>query len=165
MGDVQRPDHLDEVEILARRQKVASLYLARRNQYEIARLLGVSQPTVCLDLAELKREWKESARSDLAELIDREAAELDEMEAAAALEFSKGKQWEWFDRRLAVKTRRAKLLGLDAPSRTDWTSGGRAIGEEWPTLRSTILSLMEPFPEARMALAGLLVGEETGDDS
>lgn len=119
MGDVKRPDHLDEVEIANRRQKVAQLYLRRQTQEAIAQALKVSQATVSMDLTELRKQWAAESVDALDQVKVREAAELDEMEAEAAVEFSKKKSWEWYDRRLKTKERRAKLLGLDAPTKTD----------------------------------------------
>lgn len=107
------------VKIEDRRRKVAQLYLRRQTQAEIARVLNVSQQTISDDIAELRKQWAAENVENLDQVKVREAAELDEMEAEAAVEFSKRKNWEWFDRRLKVKERRARLLGLDAPTKTD----------------------------------------------
>lgn len=108
-----------KMEIDERRRKVAQLYLRRQTQEEIGRVLGVSQDTISLDLKALREKWAAENVENLDQVKVREAAELDEMEAEAAVEFSRRKNWEWFDRRLKVKERRAKLLGLDAPTKTD----------------------------------------------
>lgn len=108
-----------QMEIHERRQKVAQLYLRRQTQEEIGRVLGVSQDTISLDLKALREKWAAENVENLDQVKVREAAELDEMESEAAVEFSRRKNWEWFDRRLKVKERRAKLLGLDAPTKTD----------------------------------------------
>jgi len=110
-----------EVEIEERQRKVAQLYLRRQTQTEIAKVLKVDQATISRDLAELRKQWAAENVENLDQVKVREAAELDEMEAEAAVEFSKRKNWEWFDRRLKCKERRAKLLGLDAPAKSDST--------------------------------------------
>lgn len=109
----------EEVKIAERRKKVSELYLRHQTQESIARVLGVSQPTVSLDIAALREQWKAAGLMNTDEVKVREVAELDEMEAEAAVEFSKRKNWEWFDRRIKVKERRAKLLGLDEPAKVD----------------------------------------------
>lgn len=116
---MKRPNRLDETAIEDRRRKVAQLYLRRQTQEAIAQSLGVTQATISMDLAELRKQWAAQSVDALDEVKVREAAELDEMESEAAVEFSKRKNWEWFDRRLKVKERRARLLGLDAPTKTD----------------------------------------------
>ena len=109
----------EEIRIAERRKKVSQLYLRHQTQAEIGRVLGVDQKTISNDLAALRAEWKASGLMNTDEVKTREAAELDEMEAEAAVEFGRKKNWEWFDRRLKVKERRAKLLGLDEPTRNE----------------------------------------------
>jgi predicted transcriptional regulator len=109
----------EAVKIAERRKKVSELYLQHQTQASIARLLGVHQTTISDDLIAIRAQWKEEGLFNFDEVKQREAAELDVMEAAAAVEFSKRKNWEWFDRRLKCKERRAKLLGLDEPTRTE----------------------------------------------
>jgi predicted transcriptional regulator len=116
------------LEIDERRRKVAQLYLRRQTQTEIARVLGVTQQTISLDIIELRKQWAAESVEAIEEVKVREAAELDEMEAEAAVEFSKRKNWEWFDRRLKCKERRAKLLGLDAPVKSSAEVSGPGGG-------------------------------------
>lgn len=162
MADVERPDRLDEVTILDRRRRVASLYLAHQTQTTIARTLSVSQTTVSEDLAALKEEWRRESLTDIAQVIEREAAELDEMERRAAIADAKWKTPEWFDRRLKVKERRARLLGLDQPQKADFTSGGQSLSAD---LLQTLLSALAPFPEARAHVAAQLVALEVADET
>lgn len=109
------------VKIEDRRRKVSQLYLRRQTQESIAQALGVSQATISDDLTHLRKQWAAENVENLDQVKVREAAELDEMEADAAVEFSKRKSVEWYDRRLKTKERRAKLLGLDAPVKSDST--------------------------------------------
>jgi predicted transcriptional regulator len=102
-------------EIEERRRKVAGLYLSRVKQEDIARQLGVSQPTVSLDIKAILAEY----RAERHEQIDREAAELDAMEQQAAAGFTRRKDRQWLETRLKIKDRRAKLLGLDAPTKQE----------------------------------------------
>lgn len=111
----------EALRIEERRKKVSQLYLRHQPQTEIARVLGVTQATISTDLAALREQWKSAGLMNTDEVKQREAVELDEMEAEAAVEFSKRKQYEWMDRRLKIKERRAKLLGLDEPAKVDST--------------------------------------------
>lgn len=147
MADAARPARLDEVVIADRRRKVAALYLRHQTMQTIADQLKVHVSTISDDVAALKEEWRKESLNDIGELILREASELDEMEAYAAVECAKGKPLEWFDRRLKVKERRAKLLGLDQPTRVDATSGGQSLAGEWPLIRARILQVVTEFPE------------------
>ena len=119
----------DKVRMEERQKKVSQLYLRHQTQTEIARVLGVDQTTVSADIAAIRARWKEEGIFNFDEVKQREAAELDEMEAEAAVEFGKRKNWEWFDRRLKVKERRAKLLGLDAPTKTDSNVNFRELSD------------------------------------
>jgi DNA-binding transcriptional ArsR family regulator len=130
MADVKRPNRLDETAIAERRKKVSQLYLRHQNQYEIARALGVSQQTVSLDIAALREAWKAEGVTNFDQVKEREAVELDEMEAEAAIQFSRRQNWEWFDRRIKVKERRARMLGLDAPVKTDSNVNVRTLSDE-----------------------------------
>jgi len=105
-----------------RRRKVASLYFAHLTQQEIATQLGVTQQLISLDLKAIRSEY----RAERTEILDREAAELDHIERECALRYQRDKAGEWIDRRLKVKERRAKLLGLDAPAKVEASGPGGA---------------------------------------
>ncbi len=115
------------VEMADRRRRVGQMYLQHVNQSDIARALGVYQSTVARDIATLKDEWRQEAISDVKDRILREAAELDDLEAACAERFEQTGQVGWVAQRLAIKDRRARLLGLDAPRRTDVNLGMPAV--------------------------------------
>lgn len=110
-----RPTPEEKLLIDERRRKVTALWLSHVTQEEIARQIGVSQKTVSVDIKAIREEYK----ADRTEMIDREAAELDHIERECALRYRQDKAGEWLDRRLKVKDRRAKLLGLDAPAKID----------------------------------------------
>ena len=109
----------EAVKIEERRRKVLQLYLRHQTQAEIGRVLGVDQKTISNDIAAIRAGWKEANTFDFDAIKQREAAELDEMEAEAAIEFGRKKSSEWFTNRLKVKERRARLLGLDEPAKVD----------------------------------------------
>jgi hypothetical protein len=163
MGDVERPDRLDELTILDRRRQIAALYLARQTQTAIAQKLGVSQQLVSLDLASLREDWKAEHRQDIDAIITREAAELDAMESQTAVKFATTGEVEWLNSRLRIKQRRAALLGLDQPARIDATSAGQSLGGGRVT--EALLIALAPFPEAREAAAAALLELEAVDES
>ena len=123
-----------------RRQKVARLWAQHRNQTEIAKALGVNQSTVSRDLQVITARWVAEAVRDVGEIRARELAELDEMEKELAARWLQERRPEWMRLRLAVKERRAKLLGLDMPVKIAPTT---AAGEDLPApvIREIIVEL------------------------
>lgn len=115
MADVARPNRVDETAIEKRRQQVAALYLAHQSLRAIANHLGVDHSTVGYDLQELRREWRRENLEMIGEVQLRELAELDQMEQELVIEWRKTREMGWIERRLKIKERRAKMLGLDAP--------------------------------------------------
>lgn len=160
--DAKRPDRLDDTAIAERRKTVASLYLNRVPMRQIAHHLKVSPATVCVDLKALRAEWREEHLADIEGVVVRELAELDAMEQRCVLMDAKSKTPEWMDRRLRVKERRARLLGLDAPAKQDITSGGQVLGQ-WSEVREVVMSALAAFPEARQAISAALILEESDD--
>lgn len=119
-----------------RRQRISELLLQRIPAYRIAEMLGVSTVTVFKHKRELERIWQRELAEDYITLRTRELAELDEMERECILKQNQASvlgltpddiaqmgssklaalladEGAWFDRRLKVKERRSKLLGLD----------------------------------------------------
>ena len=115
------------VEMEARRQKVAELYLRKTKQEDIAKELKISQATVSRDLTWLRRRWTEAAIGDIDARRGRELAELEEMELDCAVQFGVSKDPRLLNTRLRIKERIAKMLGLDAPERKDITTGGKPV--------------------------------------
>lgn len=118
-GRASRPQVLSE-----RDQHISRLLGQYLTQAEIARRLGISQSVVSKTLARIDAYWRESAAADMDARKRRELRELDDMErevieaGLTALEANDlAMQLQAFDRRLKVKERRAKLLGLDAPTK------------------------------------------------
>lgn len=73
----------DEYRALERKAKVAKLYLEGKAQWEIAELVGSTQPTVSKDLAEIREQWQESYKEAFSEKVAVELAKIDKVEAAA----------------------------------------------------------------------------------
>lgn len=117
----------DAAQIAARRAKVAILYTRRLRQEEIAQQIGVDQSTISRDVKAIIRDWQQGAVSEVAAAKARDLGELDEIERDCALQFSQTHDYNWIDRRIKCKERRARLLGLDAPVKADLTTLGEKI--------------------------------------
>lgn len=70
----------DEVAVDKRRTVVAKLYLEGFTQLEIAEKVGISQPTVSLDLKAVRDSWKNDAISDFDDKVRQELASLNHQE-------------------------------------------------------------------------------------
>lgn len=69
-----------DTQIVRYKKLTAELYLKCYPQTEIARRLGISQTVVSGYIVEMKEEWKNDARRDFAQIIERELAKLDLLE-------------------------------------------------------------------------------------
>lgn len=121
-----------------RREQVVELLKRRIPQNEIARRLGVNKGTISRDVKAILKLYHEKVVAKAEHLRAREAQSLDHMELVAQLNLEKalakrqkvedqdpeGKEsraWErydraargWFEERVRVQERRAKLLHLD----------------------------------------------------
>lgn len=100
------------LEVLKRRNKVASLYLARATQEQIGEALKVNQSTVSRDIKWLEARWREQAFRDINDIVARELADLDDMERDVILRFKQEHLPIWVSRRLEIKRQRQQILGI-----------------------------------------------------
>lgn len=78
-----KPSHkrkVKSVRIVARRQRVAELYLTARTQMEIAKALECSVATVCNDLKAIQKQWMDNAMLSFDKVKSRELAAIDRLE-------------------------------------------------------------------------------------
>ena len=113
-------------EIIIRREAIAAMRARGLTQRQIRdSLLNMKPPievsiaTVNRDLKIIRAEWKQKATESIDEWIASELADLDELEKQAWRE-------KRYDLILKIKDRRAKLLGLDKPMRTELTGADGA---------------------------------------
>ncbi len=78
-----------KMEVSERRAKVARLYMAGKLQCDIAQEFEVSQPTISLDLAAVRKEWLEQANAKTEARYAEELAKIDNIERQA---------WECFEK-------------------------------------------------------------------
>lgn len=117
---------------MRRREAVAELAARRVSVRTIAKKLadrGIVNPRskqpwshgiIHADLQRLEAEWREKAELATEDLKSRELAELDEISRACWQDYVRSKKGKAFVLRTLVRVqeRRAKLLGLDSPTKT-----------------------------------------------
>lgn len=77
-----------------RRNKVSAMYLAGKNQYEIAEACGCSQQQISLDLKKIRAEWRTERVAKIDAHMDKELARLDQVEAEAWQAWERSKRNE-----------------------------------------------------------------------
>lgn len=116
-------------DIEERRTRVAEMLLARISEREMARKLRVSLGTISHDVAAVRAEWLAHRTTNVEQIASEDLARLERAEAAIWTQIEGGKLLA-IDRLLAIMERRAKLLGLDAPSKVDITHRVRELAEQ-----------------------------------
>jgi hypothetical protein len=134
---------------LFHKQQITDLHLKGWTHPMIARELGISEATVKRELRILKQEWRESALEDVGYMKQRELRKLDNLEREALEEWERSKgdfsrsivetqsstgtrqrtesggqtgDPRYLTAIIAIHDRRAKLYGLDAPTKTALTN-------------------------------------------
>jgi hypothetical protein len=136
-----------------RRRQVGRLHLSRVPQRDIARKLGISQATVSADLKLLRADWRHEAKGTIAEASFRELAALDADEATFRAKMAATKeedlQIRYYQLVLKIMERRARILGLDAPAKTQLSGpGGGPLEVQHAGLDLTQLFLADPSAAA-----------------
>lgn len=142
------PTSRTKAQIERDRTEVARLYLQGKYQHEIAQILEVSQQQVSYDLKAIQSVWRDVPQAQLNELKAKELARIDELErtywqawersltpketTSTAKEGEKLKVGKRSEQRngnpaflkgvMDCIDRRCKLLGLDAPIKSEVTS-------------------------------------------
>ena len=136
----------DAVNANDRQLKALTLRKAGAGYQAIADALGYKDHTGAWRAVKsaLKRTLQEPAD----ELRTLELARLDDMAKAIAPHVAAGNLTA-IDRNLKIMERRARLVGLDAPAKTDVTSGGEKIGlsDEEKLARLLVLTKKANEPE------------------
>jgi hypothetical protein len=106
------------------REEIAKRVLAGHTQRAIGLALNLSQGQICRDLKTVMAVWRERAATSIGDLKARELAEADAItrEAWAGWKASvdaKAASSRFLRVALQASERRSKLLGLDAPARSE----------------------------------------------
>ncbi len=159
------PKTRTKAKVLSDRMEVARLYLEGKYQHEIAEILGVSQQQVSYDLKEIQLTWQDMSVAQLTELKARELARIDNLErtywqaweksqqpketTSTAKEGEKVKVGKRSEQRNGNPQflqgvqwcieRRIKLLGLDAPVRSE-VSSALAVTQNYNDMDAAELS-------------------------
>lgn len=120
MGQIEMGQRLLHVDIEERRVRVAQLLLARYSLRQIAQVCGTSRMTAQRDVEAVRAEWLAHRMGSVEQIAADDLARLDRAEAAIWDQIEDGKLYA-IDRLLAIMERRAKLLGLDVPTKVDLT--------------------------------------------
>lgn len=128
-------------EIAKRRKEALALRLAGRSYQEIADHFGVSKYTAYHDVNDELADIPKEAASKLRR---QEGLRLDQLQSAVWLDAMKG-DTEAVKAALKVIDRRARMLGLDAPSNVNVTGGTTNIDE---AVQQFIEATQEPHRQA-----------------
>lgn len=107
------------MEMEHRRRQVAEYYQQHATQAEIAEMLGVDRATISRDVQAILADWKRAYLVDAEAYVLRDLADLDSLERECSTRLRATGDAVWVLRLVQIKARRAKLLGLDAPSKID----------------------------------------------
>jgi len=118
MGNISNQPLGKKEEIAARRVTIFDLRRGGASLRMIAQRVGVSHETVAKDLAAVLKELNKASLSSADELREMELARLDMAALAIQKSVSAGHLGA-IDRWLRIMERRAKLLGLDKPTKIE----------------------------------------------
>jgi len=140
---------------------ISRQYLQGITQAEIGQGLGLSQQQISYDLKALRKRWLNSSVVNIDEAKAKELARVDHLEREYWDAWEKSKNphkttaskkvdGEQIEKTIQGETgtgdprflagvqwcidKRCRIFGLDAPARTDVTSGGKAIIINWDTI-------------------------------
>jgi DeoR/GlpR family transcriptional regulator of sugar metabolism len=130
-GEVQHIHKRVKFNAAERQAKVAKLYLGRNTVSSMARMFDVTTTTIQRDLKQLRTDWQVERLEDTTEQITREIEELHQMESDCYAQWLATKDPVWMDKRIRIKERRAKLMGLDKPIQVQ-TSGETTVNVVMP---------------------------------
>jgi hypothetical protein len=124
-GGAAKGDELNNIE--QRRQTVAEMVASHYTYREIGDALGVASSTVSEDVKVIREQWRQRATADYSTLLAEELAKLDLLERellpkALSGGPEAGVNLYAVDRVLAIRDRRARMVGLDAPQRIEVTA-------------------------------------------
>jgi len=111
-----RPTKREQLELAERRAKAVNLRKSGMQYADIAHELGYHDASHALK--DINRAIREIPRADTEELVALELLRLDALLEAMWVEALGGSTWH-VDRCLAISDRRARLLGLDQPTKVE----------------------------------------------
>jgi hypothetical protein len=117
-GGPAKGDELNKIE--QRRVQVAEMMTSHHTYREMAERLNVASSTISDDVKAIREQWRERTVSDYGAFLAEEMAKLDQLEWKVLPQALTGDMnLRAVDRELGIRDRRARLLGLDSPSRVE----------------------------------------------
>lgn len=110
------PRKATQAEREKRRTRIAEMLAERLSYSEMAKRLGVGKSTITRDVRAMLDEWRESRVEDVETQVVVELHTLAKLQQGIAYE-ANGGDLPSIDRVLKIMERRAKLLGLDSPTK------------------------------------------------
>ena len=140
--------------MLERRPIVASLYIRRQKAPSIHRALQAQGhecdvSTVYRDIEALEKIWQDELVKEPVAVRSRELAEIEEAEGQCWLNYATTRGLPWLRPLLSWKERKAKLLGLDSPTKLNV---GDPNGNPLDTAPKVNIDVILNDREARYAL-------------
>ena len=139
-GGRAKGDELNKIE--RRRREVAHLITVHYTCREMAERLGVASSTISEDVKVIRERWRDRAIADYGSHLAEELAKLDLREhellpTALSGGPKGGVNLRAVDRVLAIRDRRARMLGLDSPSQLEVTMRVEQVAKatSWSLLR------------------------------
>jgi hypothetical protein len=110
-----------EIEREERRRKVAGILLSGvTDQSVIAKQFGVDRTTIGRDIKAIEEAWRDQAAADIATAKGQDLQRIERLIAALWGDAINGK-WLAVDRITALLSRKAAMLGYDAPTKSEQT--------------------------------------------
>jgi hypothetical protein len=141
-----------QVNIEERRRKVAQMYLAGKSQFEIGKVVGVSQVTVSHDLTALREEWAADTAMNFSQRMAEELAKIDRLEEVAWEEYKRSRE----DAKVLVA--RTESAPERKKEREDRTRLGRAGREAKASEPVGVIGQPVPLMEFRRVVEERTVG-------
>lgn len=149
-------------EMARRRELVAELMLSGATERQMTERLKVSAGTVHNDVVAVRQEWAKNRMDTYEKYVDAYDARLRQLERRIAQLITEGDLGA-IDRALKILDQRARLLGLNAPTRMDVRSDD-PISNEIRVLAEKLGVMDDPTVRAALGEKGVVQPEKGPDD-
>jgi DNA-binding CsgD family transcriptional regulator len=138
-----------EAQLTERQERVADMLLHRMTQRQIAKVIGVSQTTIHKDIIKIRKFWQQEMSKSYEAHVSEEIAKLDQLDAALADGIRRG-DWKAIDTSIRLRDRKARLMGLDMPQKTEVHISIEALDEKIKELEAKAAVPEEEIFEAEI---------------
>ena len=106
-----------KAEVTRRRRQVAELYLSDITLVEIAEKMQCGLGTIHRDIEFCRGKWDARIQENHVRFKAHELAQIEHLERLSFIRFYETKEVKWIAQIVHLKERKAKMLGLDAPTK------------------------------------------------